>query len=277
LFLLVSCASKVIIVPPVVEKASGVYYPGKFVWHDLITDDVPAVKKFYSELFGWEYESTEEGENATYTIIKLKGKSIGGIIFDKRDKKAVSEAQWVSYLSVPEVDKATDYFRNNGGTVHRETWDINNRGRVSVVSDPQGAFLVLIKTIGGDPEDAEPQNNSWLWNEFFASDPEEAVSFYEKLVVYDHEKTEITEDYNYYVLNKNKTARAGVLKNPWEKVRPNWLPYIKVEDPNTLVTKTEELGGRVIFKPKENVRKGSVAIISDPTGAAVAIQKWPFE
>lgn len=28
--------------------------PGQFVWHDLMTPDVEAAKRFYTELFGWE-------------------------------------------------------------------------------------------------------------------------------------------------------------------------------------------------------------------------------
>ena len=32
--------------------------PGKFVWHDLTTDDPAASKKFYSALLGWEYSET---------------------------------------------------------------------------------------------------------------------------------------------------------------------------------------------------------------------------
>src|SRR5262245_3468137 len=32
--------------------------PGKFVWHDLTTDDPAACKKFYAALLGWQYVDT---------------------------------------------------------------------------------------------------------------------------------------------------------------------------------------------------------------------------
>ena len=36
----------------------------------------------------------------------------------------------------------------------------------------------------------------------------------------------------------------------------------------------ETLGGRVLIAPKPEIRDGRVALIQDPTGAAVAIQEW---
>jgi hypothetical protein len=38
-----------------------------------------------------------------------------------------------------------------------------------------------------------------------------------------------------------------------------------------------DLGGTVLFAPRPDVRSGSLAIVADPTGAALALQRWPFE
>ena len=56
LLLLTNCSRELPKVPPVTASPSGEYHPGKFVWHDLMTTDVPAVKKFYGDLFGWEFD-----------------------------------------------------------------------------------------------------------------------------------------------------------------------------------------------------------------------------
>ncbi len=37
---------------PVTEKPSGKVYPGKFIWHDLLTPDALSAAKFYEQLFG---------------------------------------------------------------------------------------------------------------------------------------------------------------------------------------------------------------------------------
>lgn len=275
IFLFTSCAKQKIIVPPVTSSPTETYHFGKFVWFDLLTEKVPEAKKFYGELFGWEFMG-EESEKAAYTLIKFQGKPIGGIIYSNL-KQEVNESQWLSYLSVPDVDRATEFLKSKGGTVYRQPWDLANRGRVAVVSDPQGALFILFKASSGDPADTSPEIGEWLWSELLTSDPEAAVSFYKELVDYQHEQMESArENIYYHVLSKDTQPRVGIVKNPFEGVKSNWLPYVRVEDPGPLVSKVEKLGGKVIFAPDEKIRKGSVALIADPSGAAVAIQKWPF-
>ena len=41
--------------------------------------------------------------------------------------------------------------------------------------------------------------------------------------------------------------------------------------------KAEALGGRILLAPKPEVRNGTLAIVTDPSGAALALQKWPIE
>jgi predicted enzyme related to lactoylglutathione lyase len=49
-----------------------------------------------------------------------------------------------------------------------------------------------------------------------------------------------------------------------------------VSDPAAVAARAEQLGGRIVVRESPEIRKGSVAVIVDPTGAAVALQKWPF-
>ena len=39
----------------------------------------------------------------------------------------------------------------------------------------------------------------------------------------------------------------------------------------------KKLGGNVLLAPDDNIRKGSVALIADPSGGVFAIQKFPYE
>lgn len=271
-----SCASRKMAIPPVSPQPTNTYHYGKFVWHDLLTDNIPAAKKFYEELFGWEFMSSAPQDTA-FTVIKYNGVPIGSVVYVKRLNPDVSEARWLSSLSVPDVDKAVEYFRSNGGTVYREPKNYPNRGRLAVVADPQGAVLALLNATGGDPADAKPGADEWLWNELLTNNPEEAASFYEGLVGYQDETRQVITGIDYRILTMDAIPRAGVVKVPWESVKPNWLPYIKVEDPQVLAAQVEALGGKLILPPDNNIRNGSVAVVADPTGAAVALQKWPLE
>jgi len=66
-----------------------------------------------------------------------------------------------------------------------------------------------------------------------------------------------------------------VVVHSLEDVRSHWLPYVRVADPESLAARVEELGGTILLAPGDAVRKGSVAIVLDPSGAPVAFQKWP--
>src|SRR5215510_8485289 len=45
---------------------------GRFVWHDLLTKDVNAAKRFYGELFGWRFEDIRRGDRP-YVLARLGG------------------------------------------------------------------------------------------------------------------------------------------------------------------------------------------------------------
>jgi predicted enzyme related to lactoylglutathione lyase len=54
------------------------------------------------------------------------------------------------------------------------------------------------------------------------------------------------------------------------KVNPAWLPYVSAASVAATVKKARAAGGKIIMKPM-NVAEGSVAIIQDPTGAAIGL------
>jgi predicted enzyme related to lactoylglutathione lyase len=43
------------------------YKPGTFCWIDLGTSDVEGAKKFYTQLFDWDYVDSPMGEHGVYT------------------------------------------------------------------------------------------------------------------------------------------------------------------------------------------------------------------
>jgi predicted enzyme related to lactoylglutathione lyase len=49
-----------------------------------------------------------------------------------------------------------------------------------------------------------------------------------------------------------------------------------VADPAALAARAASLGGTVLLAPDPDVRKGSLAVVADPSGAIVALQKYPF-
>jgi predicted enzyme related to lactoylglutathione lyase len=56
------------------------------------------------------------------------------------------------------------------------------------------------------------------------------------------------------------------------KISPSWLPYVSVASVAVTVNKARAAGGKIVMKPTK-VMEGSVAIIRDPTGAAIGLWK----
>jgi predicted enzyme related to lactoylglutathione lyase len=148
--LISGCATQQPVTSPITSDPAGTYQVGKFVWFDLLTNDVPGTKQFYGELFNWEFEGAASDTTVT---IKNNGAAIGGIIKLERLDKNISESRWLSYLSVADVDRAVNQFRESGADVLKEAGDVPDRGRVAVVKDPQGEILALLRTKHGDPKD----------------------------------------------------------------------------------------------------------------------------
>ena len=250
---------------------------GKFVWFDLLTEDVAAAQKFYGALLGWTFEP-QKGSNPPYVLAKLGEKHVAGLVSIKHLKKDVPVSQWLAYASVPDVDKAVAAAKKLGATIHREPFEVEGDARAGVFSDPFGALVGVAKLKAGDPADALPPDGAFLWMEYLAADPEKAIAFYNGVLAYEASPHEGQGGLNrpYWALKAGGISRAGLYLNPFEKVSPHWLPYIRVADPAAMAEKAVSLGGKVAFAPKPEVRGGSVTLIVDPTGAAVALQKWPL-
>jgi uncharacterized protein len=247
---------------------------GKFVWRDLVTENPDAVKPFYAALFGWEFE---EGRalGAPYTLVKSGGQYIAGISRTRRPQPDQPVSQWLSFMSVADVDRAAEQTRAAGGSVVAGPLDLPNIGRGAVVLDPDGAPLGLLRSSVGDPADTPtPALNRFLWTEHLSRNPQASADFYVTLAGFEVRKMDFAGR-PYWVLVKGR-ERAGLLRNPIAVDRPIWLPYVRVADPAASAALAAQLGGRVLLAPRKELRNGTLALIADPTGAVLALQKWPL-
>ena len=260
-------------VAPAPADAADTVEPGRFVWHDLLTKDVAAAKRFYGDLFGWRFEDTKRGDRP-YVLARSSGTLVAGIV----DVTANANAgpQWLSYMAVADVDKTLAQIQSNGGKVLVEPRNLPN-ARAAVIADPQGAPLGLAQVRRSLPDPVDPSPNHFFWDEYLAQDAAKALDFYKRLAGYESTISETRSGMEYHVLRKTR-ARAGLFQLPTTAVgvEPNWLPYVLISDPAALAGRVTGLGGRVILPAAPERRNGSVVVIADPGGAPLALQKFPF-
>jgi predicted enzyme related to lactoylglutathione lyase len=276
------CTAITVNLPPITETPTDQRHAGKVVWHDLLTNTPEASRRFYGELFGWEFEQPRVfvgvGSGDSYMLIRHNGKLIGGMVDTNALGKKENISQWITTISVPDIDAAVERVAGAGGKVINAPESIGERGRMAVIEDATGALFAMIQTRHGDPGDAEPVANGWLWDELWTSDVDAATGFYQAVLGFQHTDHAVEKaDRAYRVLRHGDKPRAGVLKNPFENERPVWVNYIRVEDPSAVTAKVEGLGGRVLVEAQSRPIGGEVAFIAGPSGAGVALQTWPLD
>jgi len=250
---------------PVTDSPTKIHYLGKFVWNDLLTDNVASAKDFYGQLFGWTFETS-----GNYTVIKNNGQSIAGIAHIKGDADNPAVSRWLCTLSIADIDKAVALTIEEGGVVNEGPLDLVNRGRGALVRDPQGAQLMLLYSKDGDPEDDEPVLGSWLWHELWSNQAQESLAFYQKLAGYDFEG----DPSDYLILIKDEQWRAGIRYLDNSELEMRWVPVVRVADTELIAERAKQLGGKVLVEPRPTQDGGSVALLSDPINALLIIQRW---
>lgn len=128
-------------------SASGTkltFETGAFCWNELATTDPEAAKRFYGEIFGWQYMSGDvEGTN--YTQISVGNRPVGGIY---QTESGGSPPHWMAYVSVKNVDETVRRAEELGGKICVPPTDIPNTGRFAVINDPTGATISVITLSG---------------------------------------------------------------------------------------------------------------------------------
>jgi uncharacterized protein len=258
--------------PPLTTVENNPRLPGKFIWADLVTDDVPKARDFYGQLFGWQFWGV-----GNYSIALNDDRPLGGMFQKPRpanDPKA--KPRWFGYISVPNVSKAERAVAKAGGRLLAPLKDFPKRGEQAVFADREGAIFGVMKSSAGDPEDFLAEPGDWIWVQLLSRDPRNAAEFYRAVAGYEVVENKAANRLNDYVLVSKGFARATVrtLVTKREDVNPTWLPYVRVKSVNDTVSKAKQLGGSVLIEPKPEVFEGGVAVLADPTGAAIGILEW---
>lgn len=262
------------IVSPIAAVPSNEIHNGKLVWVDLLTTDITKAAVFYTSVFGWQSNTASDD---TYVELSHDGRVMSSIVLYEDDEASDGDARWLVSISVPDVDAAVAGTLDNGGSILEPATDLPDRGRYAVISDSQGAVLMLLRATGGDPGDSSPIPDEWAFAELWTDDVEAAVSFYQELIGYKVARVPGTSGAQRIVLGTDGKARATVVKLPWDDVEPNWLPHITVASVSSTLQRIVDAGGTVLVRSDESDKVGTAAIAMDPTGGVFAIQQWEVD
>jgi predicted enzyme related to lactoylglutathione lyase len=245
---------------------------GKAIWHDLVTEDPQAAKRFYEGLFGWSFQNATGSSGHAYSVARSGSVWVAGIIAVDPSTDGTTVSRWLPYVSVADVDRSVEASVSAGGTVAATPRNVP-LGRVAAIIDREGAVIGLARSNIGDPDDSTtaPAPGRVIWNELLSNNATAATDFYRRVIGVDARTIE-RRGGEYRLLGNNGIDRAGILNNPVEGWTPIWLTYFGVKDAAAAAARAVELGGQILVPVSPEVREGTMAVVKDPTGVLLVLQ-----
>ena len=113
---------------------------------ELLTRDPVAAEHFYAEVFGWKAQAADQA-GTTYTMFKLDGEDVAGMMMMPEEVPAEVPAQWAVYFTVADCTSTERKAAELGGQVLRPSTSIEI-GKFAVLADPHGATFHLMEFAG---------------------------------------------------------------------------------------------------------------------------------
>ena len=112
------------------------------------------------------------------------------------------------------------------------------------------------------------------WSELWTRDPGGAQAYYGQVAGWTFNSMPMP-DGAYHVASRDGEMTAGIMDVTgmpgMNDTPPHWLTYLAVDDVDAAVTDTTAAGGQVLRPPWDVPGVGRIAIVTDPTGAAVGL------
>lgn len=252
------------------------YAPGSFSWTDLATSDPDGAKRFYVELFGWEFEDQpipdDGGNYSDYTMLRKDGKEVAALY---RAQEGVPIA-WGSYVTVESADATAARAAELGGTPLGEPIDVMEAGRMAVIQDPTGAVLSAWEPHGSIGASLVNVPGALTLNQLNTTDPQTAERFYTALFDWRIEEAP-GGAVPYWGIFLGDRINAGMMQMPPDSGAPShWLTYFGSGDVDADAGRVLELGGRLMLPPMD-VPGGRIVVAQDPQGAAFGLVAGRFD
>ncbi len=251
------------------------YTPGTFSWTDLTTTDQEAAKSFYSGLFGWEADDRPVGDGIVYSMMSIGGKAVAAISPQPDvQRDAGAPPVWNSYITVESADGALDRARHLGAEVHAPAFDVMDAGRMGVLQDPQGAFVLVWEPKTNIGASLVNDHGALCWNELATADVDASSAFYGDLFGWTF--TPMEGDMPYLVIENADGRSNGGMRLRMESEPPYWLVYFGARDLEASIARAGEFGGATIVEPMQ-IGPARIGVVQDPQGAVFALYSGRFD
>ncbi|HEY6823261.1 MAG TPA: VOC family protein [Steroidobacteraceae bacterium] len=245
---------------------------GRFVWHELLTNDTAGAAAFYPKVLPWR---TAPSSMPGYTIWMAGQTQIGGLMALPAEAGS-TPPHWLIYVGTPNVDSTCSQAQGLGARIVKPPGDIPNVGRFAVLSDPQGATFAVFTPGSGPPPGSPPPQGGFSWHELATTDVAAALRFYGQLFGWTKGPAHEMGAMGVYQIFQHAGAQSGGMCNvQGPSTAPSWLSYVHVSDSGRAVAAAKSAGGRLLHGPMEVPGGSWVAMMMDPQGGTFAVHEEP--
>ena len=245
---------------------------GKFGWYELMTSDTEAAGKFYSDVVGWTTHAMPSDGGMEYTSFNLGHTGIAGML------TIPGHVAWIGYISVEDVDAHIEKIVEAGGKLWKPATDVPGMLRFAVMSDPQGAAIVVFTPSPTMPAQARPESptpGTIGWHELYTTDVDAGFDFYNKLFGWTKVSDMDMGPMGVYRLfdegDHKKMGVGGMMTKAPHMPVSCWGFYFNVDAIGAALKRLESGGGKLINGPMRIPGGGWIINAQDPQGAMFSL------
>ncbi|MBV8346155.1 MAG: VOC family protein [Mycolicibacterium sp.] len=237
-------------------------------WIDLMSSDAERARAFYTDLFGWTADASEDPQYGGYTVLSKGDAMVAGL--GQAPDGAPLANVWTTYLQADDIDTATTSAVAAGGQVTMPVMKVGDRGSMAVLTDAADAAIGLWQPdqhrgFGRVGEAGPP-----VWHALMSRHYEAALAFYAHVFGWTLTSLEDSSDFRYSTASLGGEPFAGIVDAAAvlpQGVPSFWQFYIGVDDVDAAVAKVNALGGSLL-RESQDMPNGRMAGVADPLGAA---------
>ena len=223
-------------------------FMNNFVWTDLSTFDIEGGKEFYQNIFGWQFQATEDQSMSEKYEIAYQGDTPVSALFVMLPflQKINMPSFWMSYIQVGNIQETVEKARKHKGVVVEvEPTAFNENSKIALVRDPSGAGFTLFQ--GEDLQGRFTDGHGrMIWNVHHLQSVDLVRDFYNDLFGWNIVPS--GKDKIFDVQNKEGKIIATIEEHS-DEVRNNksyWMPIFAVDNVQKTKRQIEKLNGRYI-------------------------------
>jgi predicted enzyme related to lactoylglutathione lyase len=245
---------------------------GRFVWHDLLTENVEASIAFYKDVVGWTTQPFEK----SYTMWVSSQGPLGGVMkLPDEAKKMGARPHWTSYVCVADCNAIAKKAKELGGKLYVEPTDIPKVGRFANIADPQGAFISILQPSESEKLHDSTKPGEFTWGELMTTDHEAAFRFYSTLFGWKKNREhDMGAMGKYLIYGVGDKDLGGMMTKPKDAPMPNaFTYYIEIANLDAALARAKARDARVLNGPMEVPGGARIVQLMDPQGAAIALHE----